>query len=252
MPTPLRVVIAEPIDLPFVKRMLGYVTLTEFEITEVMATFARKRAIAKRRDVILEGFETLKLQIVVSGIATRYKTLANGKRQVLRIVVPGDVVGMPSAFFATSRYSVTAITDLVVATAALQDVLDLCHRLPRFAIGMLWFSEMELVHYADRIIDVGRRSPLERVARFLLELHARLYSAGCAAEDEFEMPLSQEIIGDLLGLSAPHVNCMLRQLAAERLIGVDRHRVALQGREGLQLLAQFETVSPPGFANGRL
>ena len=251
MPTPLRVVRTGPTDRPFVTRMLSYVTLTEPEIAEIRATFERHRAIKKGRDLILEGFETRELHIVVSGIAARYKTLANGKRQILRIVIPGDIVGMPSAFFETARYSVTAISDLVVETAALQNVLDLCYRIPRFAVGMLWYSQVELVQYADRIIDVGRRSPLERVARFLLELHGRLHSAGCAPEGGFEMPLSQEIIGDLLGLSAPHVNRMLRQLAAEHLIGIDRHRVTLQDRGGLQLLAQFEAGSPPGRANAQ-
>ena len=62
------------------------------------------------------------------------------------------------------------------------------------------------------------------------------------------MPLSQELIGDLLGFSSPHVNRMLRQLQAERLICLDRRLVTLNDREGLQLLAQYEVLSPLSLA----
>ena len=218
------------------------------EIAGLRATFECRRAIKRRRDLLLEGYESHSLYVVVSGIAVRYKMLANGKRQALKVVLPGEVIGMPSAFFKSSRYSVTALTDMVVDVITLQKLLDTCYKIPRLAISMLWVSQVELLFYADRVVDIGRRSPLERVAHFLLELHARLYSAGCAPEGNFEMPLSQEIVGDFLGLSAPHVNRMLHELTAERLICMDGRLVTLKDREGLQLLAQYEVLSPPSLA----
>jgi CRP-like cAMP-binding protein len=109
---------------------------------------------------------------------------------------------------------------------------------------MLWYTEHELAVYAGHIVDLGRRSPLERVAHFLPELHARLQTVGHAAADGFEMPLSQEIIGDLLGLSALHVNRMLHQLKGEGLISLEHRRVTFADPEGLRLLARFESLSP--------
>ena len=249
MGTPLPAVRTEPESHPFITRMCSYVALTEAEIAGLRASFERQLSIKKRRDLVLEGYESHKLHVVVSGIAARYKTLANGKRQVLSVVLPGDIIGMPSAFFQPARYSVTAISNMVVDLITIQKLLDVCYKIPRLAIGMLLYSEMELAYYADRIVDIGRRSPLERVAHFLLELHARLHSAGRAPERSFEMPLSQEIIGDLLGLSAPHVNRMLHQLQAERLICMDRRQIIVEDKEGLQLLAQFETLSPPNWSS---
>jgi CRP-like cAMP-binding protein len=194
--------------------------------------------------VILEGYESHTLHVVVSGFAARYKLLANGKRQILSIILPSDIIGMPSAFFRSSLYSVTALSDMMVQVTSLTKFLELCHEMPSLAIAMLWYSEHELATYADHVIDVGRRSPLERVAHFVLEMHSRLRVAGWAAERSFDMPLSQEVIGDLLGLSAPHVNRMLHQLKTEQLISVDHRRVTIEDREGLQLLAQFEPPSP--------
>lgn len=236
---------------PFVLRLRQYAPISETDIAGLRAIVERKLTIGKKRDVILEGYETRKLHIVERGFAARYKLLHNGKRQVLSVILPGDVIGMPSAFFASSPYSVTALSDVIVQAVPLKSFLDLCLRAPRLAVAALLYSQHELATRYDRIVDVGRRSPLERVARFLLKLHSRLRSADCAEDDSFEMPLSQEIIGDLLGLSAPHVNRMLHQLKGEGLVSMDHHRVTFEDLEGLRLLAQFEPLAPSSPSAGR-
>jgi CRP-like cAMP-binding protein len=200
--------------------------------------------IQRKRDVILEGYEAQRLHIVESGFAAHYKLLPNGRRQVLSIVLPGDIIGMPSAFFRPSLYSVTTLSDMAVHVISLDSFLELCRRIPALAIAILWYAQEELAAYADHVIEVGRRSPLERIAHFLSQLHSRLRAAGLAAERSLDVPLSQETIGDLLGLSAPHVNRMLHQLASERLISVQRRHIVFEDPEGLQLLAQFEPPVP--------
>ena len=78
--------------------------------------------------------------------------------------------------------------------------------------------------YTQQVIDIGRRSALERVAHFMLELHERLQIIGMAEGGSFPMPLTQELIGDALGLSVPHVNRTLRQLRADDLLVMEHHR----------------------------
>ena len=249
MAVPLRVVSSQPDTHPLITRLCRYVALTDAEIASLQAVFERRLSIRKKRDVILEGYESHKLHVIVSGFAARYKLLANGRRQVLSIILPGDIIGMPSAFFRSSLYSVMTLSDMAVEVAPLSRFLELSREMPSLAIAMVWYSQHELAIYADHVIDVGRRSPLERIAHFVLEMHSRLRAAGCAAERSFDMPLSQDVIGDLLGLSAPHVNRMLHQLKTEHLISVDHRRVTIEDREGLQLLAQFEPASPLAPAN---
>ena len=245
MSVPLRLITTgRPDSHPLITRLRRYAPLSDADVASLQAAFERRLSLKKKRDVILEGYESHRLHVAVSGFAARYKLLANGKRQVLSIVLPGDIIGMPSAFFHSSLYSVTTLSDMTVDVLRLESFLGLCRKVPEFAIAMLWYGEHELAAYADHVVDVGRRSPLERLAHFVLEMHSRLRSAGCAAERSFDLPLSQEIIGDLVGLSAPHVNRMLHQLKAEHLISVDRRRVTIEDREGLQLLAQFEPPSP--------
>ena len=94
--------------------------------------------------------------------------------------------------------------------------------------------------YAEHLIDVGRRSALERVANFLLELLTRLQAIGLADERSFQMPLTQELIGDALGLSVPHVSRTLRQLREDDLVAVEGQRVIIKDIEALGTLADFE------------
>jgi CRP-like cAMP-binding protein len=73
----------------------------------------------------------------------------------------------------------------------------------------------------DHLIDVGQRSALERVAHFLLELLTRLQVIGLADERSYQMPLTQELVGDALGSSVPHVSRTLRQLREEDLVAIE-------------------------------
>ena len=94
--------------------------------------------------------------------------------------------------------------------------------------------------YAEHLIGVGRRSALERVAHFLLELLTRLQVIGLADECSFRMPLTQELIGDALGLSVPHVNRTLRLLRDDHLVSIEEHIVIIRDVDGLSALADFD------------
>jgi CRP-like cAMP-binding protein len=100
------------------------------------------------------------------------------------------------------------------------------------------------VIYAEHIINIGRCTPLERLAHLLLEIHSRLVMVGCAAEAAFELPFTQEMLSDALGLSVPHLNRMLARLRAEGLIAVNERRVEFADLRAVQLLAQFHSINP--------
>lgn len=94
--------------------------------------------------------------------------------------------------------------------------------------------------YAEHLTSVGRRSAIERVAHFLLELQARFEVIGLTDGNSYPMPLTQELISDALGLSVPHVNRTLRQLREDGLLAIEGHRVVLSDRDALCALADFE------------
>jgi CRP-like cAMP-binding protein len=225
---------------PFVARLLQLVDLKPGEIRALDSIIEGELLIRKRRDLIADGYEYRKLCFVKDGYAVRYKLLRNGKRQILNVIMPGDIVGLPGSFYERAVYSVTTITDLRMNVCMLESFIRLCYRYPQFGLALSWVAVQEAATYAEHVIDVGRRTPIERLSHFLLELHARLKAVGRADENKFTLPFSQEVIADVLGLSVPHLNRMMQQLRAEKLIA-DRERVvAFIDVDALQTLAHYQ------------
>ena len=98
----------------------------------------------------------------------------------------------------------------------------------------------EAAIYGERIVDIGRRTAYERLAHLILELLTRLRLVGLAEELSYVLPLTQELIADVLGLSGPHVSRMLRSMREEGLVNIEDHRLTVMDLESLTQLAGFE------------
>ena len=225
---------------PLAKKLARLVRLAPDEIAILEDLQSATRTIRRNREVLAQGQKYDVLFVLIDGVAIRYRILHDGRRQVLNIALPGDFIGFPSSFFEKALYSVTVVTESMVAPIPLRTLLGLFDRHPRLAATIFWSFACEAAMYAEHLIDVGRRSALERVSHFLLELLTRLKVIGLADERSFRMPLTQELIGDALGLSVPHVNRTLRQLRNDELVSIEEHIVIIKDVEALSALADFE------------
>ena len=227
---------------PFVVRVMQYVALSAGDLKSLDAIIDGEITIRRRRDLVVDGYEYRKLGFVKEGYAMRYKLLRNGKRQILNVILPGDVVGLPGSFHDRALYSVTAISDLRMHVCVLDAYVRLCYQRPQFGLALSWIAVQEATTYAEHIIDVGRRTPIERLSHFLLELYARLRAVGYAEENRFTLPFSQEVMSDVLGLSVPHLNRMMQQLRAEKLIADSERQVEFIDIEAMQTLAHYQPL----------
>jgi CRP-like cAMP-binding protein len=225
---------------PFVARLLQLVDLKAADFKGLDDIIDGELVIRKRRDLIADGYEYRKLCFVKDGYAVRYKLLRNGKRQILNVILPGDVVGLPGSFYERAVYSVTAITDLRMNVCSLDAYVQLCYRHPQYGLALAWIAVQEATTYAEHVIDVGRRTPIERLSHFLLELHGRLKAVGRAEKARFKLPFSQEVMADVLGLSVPHLNRMMQQLRAEKLIADSERVVEFLDADAMQSLAHYQ------------
>ncbi len=142
---------------------------------------------------------------------------------------------------------------MTLRVCALDAFVNLCCRGPKFALVLSWLAAQEAAVYAERIISIGRRTPTERLAHFLLEIHSRQSVVGRADDESCELPFTQEMMSDALGLSVPHLNRTLGQLRAGGMVDIDDHRVFFADMPALAQLAQFQPVNPvripmPAFA----
>ena len=228
---------------PIVTRLTRAMKLNEADIERLAAIFEPDLSFRKREELVVHGSEFRNLCFVKEGYAIRYRLLRSGKRQILKLILPGDVIGFPVSFFDRSSYAVVAVSELTYAACPFDSYVRLCYEQPQFGLVLSWLAAQEAATYAEHIVNLGRRTPAERLAHLLLEIHARLLEVGLADEARFDLPFSQEVMADALGLSVPHLNRVIQQLRAEQLITSNSRVVDLTDLAGLRKLAQYKPMA---------
>jgi CRP-like cAMP-binding protein len=226
--------------LPLTLKVARYVALTPDEASVLADLQSATRSIRRNQEFLSEGQRLGDLFVIIEGVSIRYRILRDGRRQIVNVVLPGDIAGVPGCFFEGALFSTKALTDSTVARVSAARLVGLLETHPRLAAKIFFSFTCENEIYAQRLIAIGRQTALERTAHFLLELLNRLQVVGLADERSYRLPLTQELIADALGLSTPHVNGMLRQLRDDGLISIEQQRVTINDIEALSLLADFE------------
>jgi CRP-like cAMP-binding protein len=234
---------AAPSTFPFTRRLAQLVPLSPDDVGILSDLQSSTRTVQRHRDIVTEGRSYDSIFIIMEGNAIRYRILHDGRRQIINIILPGDVVGILGSFTDGSLYSTRALTDMLVAVVPISRFNTMIETHPRLITKIFWSLSCESTIYAEHLIDLGRRSALERVAHFLLELLTRLRTVGLAQDHSYKIPLTQELLGDALGLSIPHINRVLRRLREDGLVVVEDQRVTIQDIDALSELADFE----PGY-----
>jgi CRP-like cAMP-binding protein len=229
--------------LPFTRKLAQLVALSPEEIALLAELQSVTRTVQRHRDIIMEGRNYGSILVIIEGNAIRYRILHDGRRQIVNIALPGDIVGILGPFVESSLYSTKALTETVVAIIPFARVNALFETNPQLITKIFLYFSCELTIYAEHLIDLGRRSASERIAHFLLELLIRLQAVGLAEGQSYKIPLTQELIADALGLSIPHVNRVLRRLREDDLVVLEDQRVTIKNIDGLSELADFE----PGY-----
>ena len=222
------------------RKLAQFVTLSPAEAEVLEDLQSTTRTVRHNREIITQGRRYDGLLVIVDGIAVRYRILRDGRRQVLNIALPGDLIGFPACFFEHAPYAISALTDTMLGCIPFRALAGLFERHPRLAAAVFWSFSAKAAIFIEHLTDVGRRTALERVAHFLLELLVRFQNIGRGDALSFPMPLTQELLADALGLSVPHVNRTLRQLRDDDLVRIEAHRVTVNDVEALSALADFD------------
>lgn len=225
---------------PLTDKLAQLVKLAPEEVAVLTEWQGSPRTVPRGRELVSGGRRYDGVLVLIDGIALRYSVLKDGRRQVLNIVLPGDFIGFPGCFFENALYSITALSETQVSAVPFAQLFGLFEQQPRLAAAVFWLFASEAAMYAEHLVAVGRRSALERIAHFLLELLSRLQAIGRADENSYQLPLTQELIADALGLTAQHVNRTLRQLREDGLVGIDGQTVKIKDFDALAALADFD------------
>lgn len=170
-----------------------------------------------RATILQEGTSSTHLFTVLQGWAFRYKTLPDGRRQLLNFALPGDFLGLQASLFKEMSHSVEALTQMLLCVFPRERLWQLYENYPGLAFDVTWLASREEQILDQNLLSVGRRTALERTAFLLLHLYERAMSVGLAP-DGFFPPLTQQHLADALGLSIVHTNKTLKRLSDRKII----------------------------------
>lgn len=193
--------------------------------------------VARHRTIRREGDPVQSVYMLLEGWAISSIALADGRRQIVKVHLPGDILGSPSVTLAAAAETLTALTQVRIRSVSLAAFGTIFKRLPHLAALLFLSAQQERVILMDRLCSVGRTSAESRLAALILHLRDRLALLHPDIGSRFEHPLTQEQLGDIVGLTSVHVNRVFRVLEDKRLIRRDGHAVELLDIPALRRLS---------------
>ena len=226
---------------PLTRKLSAYVALSDTDLLTLARLHRRRRSFQPGHELVHEGQAKASAFILCEGWVCSYKLLPDGGRQIVDVQIPGDFLGLRSMLFRASDHSIEAVTRIEATEVLAPDILEAFGEAPRLATAVLWAASRDEAMVVEHLVNLGRRSAEERMAHFLLELGARLALVGASDRTGFDCPLTQYHLADTLGLSAVHVNRVLRQLREEGLVTFRNGRVDFVDFDRLKTVAGFDT-----------
>lgn len=212
---------------------------TEQEL-KFVSNFKRGELVAEGGSTILsEGSHSPHLYTVLSGWAFRFKTLPDGRRQILNYLLPGDLIGLQGSILGEMEHSVEALTTMVLCVFQRDKLDGLFEGYPGLGFDVTWLAAREERMLDEHLLSLGRRTAVERAAYLLAFLYSRAETLG-RVKDRLQIPITQQHVADTLGLSIVHTNKTLRKLADKGLIRWLDRSCEIVDPEGLQELADWD------------
>ena len=227
---------------PLTRKLSAFVRLSDADLATLARFDRRRRSFQPGHELIHEGEVKAAAFVLAKGWACSFKLLPDGERQIVDFQIPGDFLGLRSVLFRTADHSIEAVTRIEATEVLGTDILDAFADAPRLATAVLWAASRDEAMVVEHLVNVGRRSSEQRMAHFLLELGARLTLVGLGDKAGFACPLTQYHLADALGLSAVHVNRVLRLLREDGLVTFQRGHVTFEDFDRLKTLASFDTA----------
>lgn len=205
---------------------------------------AQDDSILARSLIFQEGQIHDYIYIINSGWGFIYKTVTNSaKRQILRFLLPGDMIGFQTDCKGAMTYSAGTVTDVALSAFPRNKIKPLIRKEPELAIRLLEMGSRDVSLCQNHLMAAGRKSARESIAFVLLELFYRVkfqipeeYSESAQS---IVFPITQEDIGDAIGLTNIHVNRIIKELISEGLLLCSKRKLTILKEEELSKLADF-------------
>lgn len=215
-------------------------TVTPEERTALAEVLSPPKRVPAGFDVVRERQRTDHSLLLLSGFCARYSTVADGGRQITEINVAGDFVDLHSFVMKQMDHGVVTLTDCLFAPAPHARLRKLTEDHAHLA-RLLWLDTVvDAAIHRQWIACMGRRTAIAHLAHLLCELYKRLELVSEARDLVMDLPLTQAVLGDALGLSTVHVNRLVSELRSQGLLSWSQGRVEILDWDRLAAVAEFD------------
>lgn len=237
-----------------IAKFAAFVPLDDAEAFALQNCEQEVHRLGRRKTIRRQGETVSDLFVLRSGWAFSFAVMPDGGRQILDLHFPGDLIGHSSIAFDSAPTGIGTVTQVELCPVSRAEYADLFQVSPRLATALHAMSLVENAILIDRLKSIGRMEARDRLAYLFLQILTRLEMTGMnrhaarpasrelsvvggrrvfSDRNSFQLPMSQELIGDALGLSAIHVNRTLRRLENEGDLFRDHQQMTLLKREKL-------------------
>ncbi|HEX8309261.1 MAG TPA: Crp/Fnr family transcriptional regulator [Allosphingosinicella sp.] len=225
---------------PLIAKLEKVCSLGEGDRAALATLYEDPREMGARRSVIREGERPNHVHLMVEGWAARYKLLPDGARQITAFLIPGDFCDLHVTILGEMDHSIITLTRAKVAYIPRSEMDALTER-PGLAKAFWWATLVDEAVLRSWIVNVGRRDAFEAIGHLMCELYVRMKNIGLTDGHRFELPLTQEELGDALGLTPVHVNRVLQRMRSEGLISFKAGLLAILDYERLETASGFNS-----------
>ncbi|NJL08470.1 MAG: Crp/Fnr family transcriptional regulator [Methylacidiphilales bacterium] len=216
--------------------------MTDAEL-EFMQRFKTAHGRSWSGEFLLEqGSQKPRLSTLYSGWAVKTITLPSGESHLIKVLLPGDLIGLESVLRGAARHAVQAVTDVTYCSLDHRQVDDMLN-IPSLARRLTAMLLAEQQRICERLAVVGACNARRNFAHFTLDLYLRLRERQMARDDGFRVPLTSIQLANALGLTTVHLNRVLRSFRQDRILTLENHILTILDMGALREVAALSSLS---------
>ena len=224
----------------FVDRLRSHSIVDPNEQAAVLDLRTQEKLVCRSMDFVDYGQAVRHCCLVAEGLVGAFGPSRDGGRQITAFFVPGDMVDLRSVVVPKSGQALQALCPTTILRIAHADVRELLARNP--ALGEAFWRDtiVDAEVLAQWVVNVGSRDAVTRMAHVVCELGLRMERAGQGSRTRFPMQMTQTHLGEVLGLTAVHVNRTLRTLREQGLVSIEKKDVVVPNWDRLADVGEFD------------
>jgi CRP-like cAMP-binding protein len=228
---------------PLVRKLQQLFPLTPEEENLLDHTCSRIVQFPADKDIVTEGDKPSDCNLLLEGTVCRYRILEDGRRQIFSFHIPGDIFDAQSFLLETMDHSVASLTPCKIALIPHTTMRQITESYPRIGRAIWKDTLVDAAIFREWMASIGRRSAYQRIAHLMCEMVVKLHAVGLADDHHrIDWPMTQNEMGDALGLSLVHVNRTLQELRGEELITLKDSTLIVHDWAALQRAGLFEPL----------